>query len=134
MADNTFTCTVLTPERSVLKTEAKFAAIPAYDGEIGLLHDRAPLLCRLGIGVVRLDGTPEGDQRLFVDAGFAEMHNNHLTILTERSAKPEDVDVEAEQAAEAEARQRTPVTPEEHEARRRDIERAASKLRLARKA
>ncbi len=131
MADKTFTCTVLTPERSVLRTEAQFAAIPAYDGEIGVLHDRAPLLCRLGVGIVRLDGTPDGDQRFFVDAGFAEMRDNHLTILTERSARPGDVDVDAERAAESEARQRRAVSLPELEARQRDLARATAKLKLA---
>ena len=82
VADKTFTCTVLTPERKVLETAATFAAIPAYDGEVGILHDRAPLLCRLGVGILRLD-TPAGAQRIFVDAGFAEMLDNRLTVLTE---------------------------------------------------
>ena len=84
VAEKTFTCSVLTPEKAILKTEASFASIPAYDGEIGIMHDRAPLLCRLGIGVVRLD-TPEGPKKLFVDAGFAEVDNNNVTLLTEQA-------------------------------------------------
>lgn len=133
MADKTFTCTVLTPERRVLQTEATFAAIPAYDGEVGILRDRAPLLCRLGIGILRLE-TPAGQQRVFVDRGFAEVRDNQLTVLTEQSAFPQDVDVEAERSAEAEAKSRTAITPEEHTARQQDVARAAAKLKLASRA
>lgn len=45
MAD-TFHCSVVTPERAVLECEASFAAFPAHDGEIGIMPQRAPLLCR----------------------------------------------------------------------------------------
>ncbi|MCB9851154.1 MAG: ATP synthase F1 subunit epsilon [Phycisphaerales bacterium] len=130
MADKTFNCNVLTPERSVLKTEATFAAIPASDGEIGVMHDRAPLLCRLGVGILRLE-TPEGPKRIYVDAGFAEVNDNQLTVLTEQAAFAKDVDVEAERAAEAEARQRHAANADEQEARQRAIKRAAMKQKLA---
>lgn len=129
VADKTFTCTVLTPERKVLDTPATFAAVPAFDGEVGILHDRAPLLCRLGVGILRLD-TPQGAQRIFVDAGFAEMLDNRLTVLTEQAAFAKDVDVEAERAAESAARQRHATTPQEQAQRQRDIARATTKLKL----
>jgi len=130
VADKTFTCTVLTPERRVLETAATFAAVPAFDGEVGIMHDRAPLLCRLGVGILRLD-TPQGAQRIFVDAGFAEMLDNKLTVLTEQAAFAKDVDVEAERAAEAAARSRHAKTPEEQAARQHEMTRAATKLKLA---
>ncbi len=120
---------MLTPEKAILKTEASFAAIPAYDGEIGIKRDRAPLLCRLGIGVVRLD-TPEGPKKLFVDAGFAEVDNNNVTLLTEQAATAEQVDVSTEQAALAEARARKATSVKDLEARRREIERASAKIKL----
>lgn len=129
MADKTFTCTVLTPERRVLETPATFAAIPAYDGEIGIMHDRAPLLCRLGIGILRLE-TPAGTQRIYVDAGFAEVIDNRVTVLTERAALPAEIDADAERAAEAEARARRAVSEDEQGARLRDIQRATTRLRL----
>jgi F-type H+-transporting ATPase subunit epsilon len=129
VADKTFQCTILTPERSVLDTAAISAAIPAADGEIGILRDRAPLLCRLGIGVLRLE-TPEGPRRVFVDAGFAEVIDNELTVLTPDAAFAEDIDADAERAAEAAARQRHATTLEEQSARQRDLDRARARLRL----
>src|SRR5258708_32030827 len=81
MAD-TFHITVIPPERAVLETDATFAAVPAHDGELGILRNRAPMLYRLGAGLLRVD-TPEGKRALFVAGGFAQMGDNRLTILTE---------------------------------------------------
>jgi hypothetical protein len=33
---------------AVLEIEATFVAFPAWDGEVGILHDRAPLLYKMG--------------------------------------------------------------------------------------
>lgn len=92
MADSgTFQCSVVTPERAVLECEAKFVALPAWDGEVGVLRNRAPLLCRLGIGPLRIETSSE-NHLLFVDGGFAEMAENKLTILTGAARLPEELD------------------------------------------
>ena len=72
MADDTFHCSIVTPERAVLDCEARSVVFPAWDGEIGVLRNRAPLLCRLGIGVLKA-ATDDGETVLFVDGGFAQM-------------------------------------------------------------
>jgi F0F1-type ATP synthase epsilon subunit len=55
----TFRCSVVTPERVVLEAEARFAALPAHDGEIGILRDRAPLLVKLDVGRLRIETADE---------------------------------------------------------------------------
>ena len=87
----TFQCSVVTPERAVLECEAKFVALPAWDGEIGVLRNRAPLLCKLGIGPLRVETNSE-NHLLFVDGGFAEMAENRLTILTAAAKLPNELD------------------------------------------
>lgn len=94
----TFQCTVVTPERAVLDCEARFVALPAWDGEIGILHDRAPLLCRLGIGQMRLEASTE-NHVLYLDGGFAEMADNKLTILTSVAKRPDELSQEEIDAA-----------------------------------
>jgi F0F1-type ATP synthase epsilon subunit len=74
---------------------------------------------------------PTGSQQIFVDAGFAQVLDNNLTVLTEHALAPEEIDRDAERHALAEAQQRRAVTPEEHESRRRDIARATVKIKLA---
>ena len=83
MAD-TFHVSVITPERAVLETEATFVAFPAWDGEVGILRNRAPLLYKLGKGELRVQ-SPQGNHKLRVEGGFAQMVDNRLTILTEQA-------------------------------------------------
>ncbi|MBY0228508.1 MAG: F0F1 ATP synthase subunit epsilon, partial [Gemmataceae bacterium] len=47
-------CVVVTPERALIDTRADFVAIPMYDGEVGVLPGRAPLIGRLGTGELRI--------------------------------------------------------------------------------
>jgi F-type H+-transporting ATPase subunit epsilon len=87
----TFHCSVITPERAVLECEARFVAFPAHDGEVGVLPNRAPLVCKMGIGALRVQ-TSDKTHVLFVDGGFAQMLNNRLTILTEQARRVEELD------------------------------------------
>ncbi len=99
----TFHLSIVTPEQQVLDCEVKFVALPAHDGEIGILRNRAPLLIRLSPGALRAD-TDGGPRTLYVDGGFAEMADNRLTVLTEAAMRPEELDREAVEAAFDEAR------------------------------
>ncbi len=55
--------------------------MPAFDGLVGILHQRAPLLAKLGTGILRLD-TTAGVQQFLVIGGYAQMKGEELTILT----------------------------------------------------
>jgi F-type H+-transporting ATPase subunit epsilon len=87
-------CVVVSPERQLLDTTADYVTIPLYDGELGVLPGRAPLIGRLGFGEVRI--RKEGKtQRLFVDGGFAQVRDNVVTVLTARAQKPEEIKPDA---------------------------------------
>ncbi|MCP3958671.1 MAG: ATP synthase F1 subunit epsilon [bacterium] len=102
MAD-TFHCSVVTPENAILECDATFAAFPAHDGEIGIMPNRSALLCRLGIGVLRVES--EGEKHAFyVDGGFAQMVDNKLTLLTEQARASEEIEHEAARQALDDAR------------------------------
>ena len=126
----TFNCSVVTPERAVLECEAKFVALPAWDGEIGILRGRAPLLCKLGIGRLRVETATE-KHVLFVDGGFAEMLGDQLTILTEDAKTPAELDRQTA-SSQLEAARALAVTDDaSFEARQKALERARTQLRLA---
>lgn len=132
MAKNdTFHCSVITPEQAVLETEATFVAFPAHDGEVGILPGRAPLLFKMGIGSLRVE-SPEGNHHFFVDGGFAQMVENRLTLLTEQAKAVEEIDRAAAERALAEAREMPMVTDAEFAARQRAIRRAETQIHLAR--
>lgn len=119
----TFHCSVITPERAMLETEATFVAFPAHDGEVGILKDRAPLLYRMGIGELRVE-SPAGNHVLFVAGGFAQMVDNRLTLLTEQAKRIEEIDPAAVERALAEAHAMPAVGDAAFTARQQAIKRA----------
>jgi F-type H+-transporting ATPase subunit epsilon len=131
MAKNdTFHCSVITPERAVLEADATFVAFPAHDGEVGILPGRAPLLFKMGIGELRVE-SPEGNHNFFVDGGFAQMVENRLTLLTEQAKAVEEIDPAAAGRALAEARDMPMVSETEFAARQRAVRRAETQIHLA---
>ena len=128
-----FQCTVVTPERKVLECDATFVAFPAHDGEMGVLTRRAPLVCKLGIGTLRVEA-PEEKHVMFIDGGFAQVAKNRLTILTEQARKPEDIDATAAERALGEARAMKITDEASYTARDNAIKRAKAQVKLAKPA
>ncbi len=130
MADaKTFQLAVVTPEAAVLDAEASFVALPAHDGEIGILRNRAPLLVKLDVGLLRAE-TAEGTTRLYVDGGFAEMVDNRLTVVTEDAKDPGELDREEAQRRLADAQAMTAGDSVAHSAREKALRRARVQLKL----
>ena len=127
----TFQCTVITPERQVLDCEAKFVAFPAHDGELGVLVNRAPLVCKLGIGLLRIE-TANDRHVMMVDEGFAQVVDNRLTILTESTAHAEDLDAAVVEQSRVEARAMHVPDEAGYRARSKAIQRAQVQLKLVR--
>jgi F-type H+-transporting ATPase subunit epsilon len=126
----TFHCTVITPERPVLEREATFVAFPAFDGEMGVLPHRAPILAKLGAGELRVE-SPEGNADFFINGGFAQMVDDKLTLLTEEAKPKAELD-SAQAARELAAALAMPAHDEtQTQTRERAITRARALARLA---
>src|SRR5258707_91536 len=81
--DNRLQCVVVTPERTLFDELVDFVALPLYDGELGVLPGRTPLIGRLGYGELRtkVDGVT---RRYFVDGGFVKVRD---AVVTDRAGK-----------------------------------------------
>jgi F-type H+-transporting ATPase subunit epsilon len=125
-------CIVVTPERAVLDEPVDFVALPMYDGELGVLPGRAPLIGRLGYGELRIR---EGQttRRYYVDGGFAQVRSNVVTVLTPRAVRAEEIDSGAA-AQMLEAARAPAATAAEQGAHLKSQERARAQLRVARRA
>ena len=131
LSPRTLQCVVVTPERAVLDEPVDFVALPMYDGELGVLPGRTPLIGRLGFGELRIR---QGDQtkRFFVDSGFAQVRCNVVAVLTPRAIRAEDINVQ--QATQMlEAAHGLTNTPQEQEAQQKTQQRARAQLRIAQK-
>jgi F-type H+-transporting ATPase subunit epsilon len=74
--------TVISPEAAVFDGEAESVVAPAFDGEIGILSNHAPLMTTLGTGIltITIGGTP---RRYHVQGGFLQVVKNRVRILAE---------------------------------------------------
>lgn len=126
----TFQCSVVTPESILLECDATFVALPAHDGEMGILFNRAPLLCKLDVGRLRVEG-PEIMESLYIDGGFAEMSQNRLTILTEDAMRPNELDPAIAADALEVARKLDVRDDASYEARVRAMKRAKTQIKLS---
>ena len=129
-----FRCVIVTPEQQVLDESATQAIVPAWDGQIGILTDRAPLLVKLGMGRLRID-VAGGQRREFViDGGIAQMKDNNLTLLTDDAVAADEIDLEAARAELGAAEAKVPTDTKSTEERLRQIRKAKLKQEMAGKA
>jgi len=96
--------------------------LPAYDGEIGILTDRAPLLAKLGVGVLRIDLAGGQKRSYFVDGGIAQMKDNRLTVLTTEATVPSEIKADEARAEFAEATARKITDQKSFEDRQRALQ------------
>lgn len=129
MATKDIQLEVITPERSVLKDATDSVVIPAHDGELGILRNRASLMCELGVGPLRYQKEGRA-RRVLIDGGFAQVHANKVTVLTPRAVLAEEItdSLIAKESAAAEAQ--PAQTAEQRAARTRAHKRVSVMRRL----
>jgi len=75
---------VISPEKILFEGEAEIVVAPAFDGEVGILPQHAPMVTLLGKGTLRLgDGGRAG--RFAIEGGFLQVADNQVRIVTERA-------------------------------------------------
>ena len=72
---------VISPERVLFEGEAASVVAPAFDGEVGILDNHAPMMTLLGKGSLRL-----GDKRFEIEGGFLQVVENNVRIVTEKAS------------------------------------------------
>jgi F-type H+-transporting ATPase subunit epsilon len=127
-----FQCVIVTPEQQVLDETVTQVIVPAHDGQIGILTDRAPLLVKLGLGPLRIDASA-GTRVLFVEGGIAQMKDNRLTILTNEAIPANEIDADSARAEYAEADAQRPTDAKAAEDRQRRLQRARVLQDMAKK-
>ncbi len=122
-------CVVVTPERALLDEKADFVALPLYDGELGVLPGRAPLVGQLGYGELRIRYGGR-TSHYFIDGGFVQIRNDVITVLTGRAIKVEEIDITSAKETLLTAIRTIAITPEKQEALQKTQERARSQIRM----
>ena len=90
MSEN-FTVEIISPNQSVLKSEANEVTIPSYEGQMGILKDHISLITFLRPGIIVIKKENE-EKKFFIEEGVVEFKDNNLLILTSTSKSLESLD------------------------------------------
>jgi F-type H+-transporting ATPase subunit epsilon len=132
VAKGSFRCKLVTPLASLVNDPVSYASVPAWDGLMGFLPDRAAFLGKLGTGELRLEMADtekgQGGSRSFVlDGGFVRMADNVLTIMAEKATPFENIS-----SADADAELRAAEAIKDQTERARAVNRAKLMQKVAR--
>ncbi len=94
----TFQLNVITPEKIYYSGDVTMVTAPGAAGEFGVLAGHAPFITTLKAGIVRVQA-PEGNVRIAVLDGVAEVTQEHCAILAEVAQTVEDFDAAQAQQA-----------------------------------
>ena len=120
---------IVTPERTLLDEAVSALRFPLYDGGIGILPGRLPLIGRLGCGELKLTAS-SGQRSFFIDGGFVQVLGNTVSLLTHRAIPVENLTVAEAQKQMDAAHSRVARTDDEVKAKLADQQRARRMLTL----
>ena len=91
MADKSLQLVLVTPEKTLLDVPTQSLSFPLFDGQIGILPSRAPMVGRLGFGELIIRSN-SGEQKYYIDGGFVQIKENVVSLLTNDATPLEKLD------------------------------------------
>ena len=128
-----FQCTIVTPEQQCFDQPAEQVIVPAHDGLVGILSNRAPLLLRIGAGPLQIDLSAGPTTYYYVEGGVAQMKDNRLTVLTHVAVPKSEINLADAQAELAAAENMPAETQDARDKKASALRRARGKLQVAEK-
>jgi F-type H+-transporting ATPase subunit epsilon len=86
---------LVSPERLLLSDDVEMVTLPGTEGYFGVLAGHAPLISTLRPGLIEVKGGSEGEMRLFVRGGFAEVDFEKVVVLAEEAIPLGEFDLAA---------------------------------------
>ena len=82
---------LVSPEKLLFTGEVSQVDLPGSEGDMGVLADHAPLVTTLRPGIIVVYRN-DGDMRIVVNGGFAEVGPTGLTVLADMAVPLEEYD------------------------------------------
>src|SRR6476660_8633905 len=79
------------PDRVVFDGEVRSVVIPGIEGDMTVMGGHQPLMTMLYPGIIFAIDVEGKARRAFVQGGFAEITNTHITILTQEALAFDEV-------------------------------------------
>lgn len=126
---------IVTPRRQLFGGEVEMITLPGVEGEMGVLHNHAPLLTLLDIGAIVLHHTDGREEFIAVSGGVVEVRPNKVVILARSAERADEIDIERAEAALGRARESVQNRPtgEHREPAVAALRRSQVRLKVARR-
>ena len=121
---------LVTPEKTLIDQNVDSLRFPLFDGQMGVLPGRAPLVGRMGYGELVYNDAA-GAHSYFVDGGFVQIKSGIVTVLTNRAILARDLKRQQAEEQLKQANAKLAHTDLELEAKAREIMRAQQMVSLA---
>lgn len=97
--EKTFHCELIDPKGKLLDRQVTAVVLPAHDGQRGILYDHMPMLCQLGLGVMKVSPAPTEQRQeapppdlfFFIDGGSALVAENEVTVIAYEALSLQDL-------------------------------------------
>ncbi len=97
--EKTFRCELIDPKGKLLDRQVTAVVLPAHDGQRGILYDHMPMLCQLGLGVMKVSPAPTEQRQeasppdlfFFIDGGSALVAENEVTVIAYEALSLQDL-------------------------------------------
>lgn len=119
-----------TPEKTLLDEVVLSLQVPMFDGSAGIMPGHAPIVGRLGAGLMTVKKTDGSSKEYFVDGGFVQVKGATVSVLTGRALTLDQIDPEAGQRELDEAIGMKAVGDEQIKLRQQAQDRARAMIAL----
>ncbi len=89
---------IVTPQCTLLSTEADYVTIPGEIGELGILPGHIPLLTNLQSGILSYS-KGGNEEKVAVHYGYAEVCKDTITVLAKTAELKGDIDLDRSKAS-----------------------------------
>jgi F-type H+-transporting ATPase subunit epsilon len=125
---------IVTPEKEVFNSEVEMVTVPSAEGELGILPHHISLMAKLIPGELQIKHGSKTDV-MATGAGFLQVADNIVTILTDLAVDAKDIDEKVVEAARERAQKALEQTQsdEEYAETKIMLEKSLAQLKIKRR-
>jgi F-type H+-transporting ATPase subunit epsilon len=86
----TFSFELVSPERLLFTGQVEQVIVPGMEGDFAVMRDHMPFMSALRPGVLSITAD-DGEKRMFLRGGFADVSPSGLTVLAEQAIPIEEM-------------------------------------------
>jgi F-type H+-transporting ATPase subunit epsilon len=126
---------IITPQKVAYKGEVLAVTVPGTLGSFQILHNHAPLIGTLEIGIIKIKLSEDKTEYYATSSGTVEVLNNKILILADSLEFAEEIDIDRAKRAMQRARERLENKNEKIDTARAEaaLARAVNRLQAAEK-